>query len=164
MKNEGNWRHFSQVQWCHQNFGFRFKKPNSNWYNCSTLITGCIWWWNFMQLLDLQIIQIGWAQTLLLESKERLFHRFTASFPNTNSFRQKLYMKPTLQKIPGYNDGVARNMLLWRHKGRSMKTLYIENCLTYKVGGYLILSGRYIFLKSFKGSALISHNLQFKSA
>ena len=38
-----------------------------------------------------------------------------------------------------------------------MKTLYIENYLPYRIGVYLILSGRYIFLKCFKGSALIRH-------
>ena len=54
-----------------------------------------------------------------------------------------------IQKIPGYKDGVARNMPLWRHKGRSVKILYIENYLPLRVGAYLILSGRYIFFKRF---------------
>ena len=41
-----------------------------------------------------------------------------------------------------------------------VKILYIENYLPYRVYAQLILSRRYIFLKSFKGSVLISHNLQ----
>ena len=91
----------------------------------------------------------------LVESKGRLFHRYTSNFLNRNSFWQKLHMKPTLQKIPYYKDGVAWNRPLWRHKGRSVKILYIENYLTYRVGAYLILRGRYGFLKSFEGSATI---------
>ena len=29
--------------------------------------------------------------------------------------------------MPGYKDGGNQNMLLWRHKGTSVKILYIEN-------------------------------------
>ena len=51
-------------------------------------------------------------EDLLVESKERPFHRFTSNFPNRNSFRQKLHMEPTLPKMPGYKDGAAWNMPL----------------------------------------------------
>ena len=44
----------------------------------------------------------------ILEAKERLFHQFTSNFPNRNSFWQKLHMKPTLQKISCYNEGLPR--------------------------------------------------------
>ena len=64
-------------------------------------------------------------------------------------------MKPTLEKIPSCKDEIARNRSLCRHKGKSVKILYIENYLTYRVGAYLILCGRYGFLKSFEGSATI---------
>ena len=99
----------------------------------------------------------------LVESKERFFHQFTSNFPNKNSFWQKLHRKPTLQKIPGYKDGIARNRSLWRHKGRSVKILYIENHLTYRVGAYLILGGIYVFLKTFKASATIYNSQAPKS-
>ena len=55
-------------------------------------------------------------------------------------------------------------MLLWRHKSRSVKILYFENYLSYRAGGELILNTRYIFLKIFKVSVLISHSLQSSSA
>ena len=48
-------------------------------------------------------------EPLVVESKEKLFHRFTSNFRNRTSFWQKLHMKPTLQKILGYKDGVAWN-------------------------------------------------------
>ena len=41
------------------------------------------------------------------------------------------------------------------HYGVTMKILYIENYLTNRVGIYLIFSGIYVFLKSFKSSATI---------
>ena len=64
-------------------------------------------------------------------------------------------MKPTLEKIPSCKDEIARNRSICRHKGKSVKILYIENYLTYRVGAYLILSGIYEFLKTFKASATI---------
>ena len=90
-----------------------------------------------------------------MELKKRLFHRFTENFANRNSYWQKLHMKPTLQKIPGYKDGVSWNRSLWRHKSRSVKILYIKNDLTYRDGEYFILSGIYVFLKTFKASATV---------
>ena len=99
----------------------------------------------------------------IVESKERLFHQFTSNFPNRNSFWQKLHMKPTLQKIPGYKDGIAWNRSLWHHKGRSVKILYTKNYLTYRVGVYLILSRIYVFLKTFKASATIYNQQAPKS-
>ena len=66
-------------------------------------------------------------EPLVVESKEKLFHRFTSNFRNRTSFWQKLHMKPTLQKILGYKDGVAWNRPLWHRKGWSVKILYIQN-------------------------------------
>ena len=100
---------------------------------------------------------------IVVESKVRLFHRFTSNFPNINSFWQKVHMKPTLQKIPSYKGGVARNKSLWRHKSRSVKILYIENCMSDRVGAYLILSAIYVFLKIFKASATIYNPQATKS-
>ena len=73
-------------------------------------------------------------------------------------------MEPTLQKMFSYKDGAAWNMPLQGHKGRLLKVLYIENYLPYRVSAQLILSRGYIFLKDFKGCAVISHNIQRPSA
>ena len=81
----------------------------------------------FMFLFSFWFTGCRWVK----ESKERLFHWFTSNFLNRNSFWQKLHMKPTLQKIPGYKNGIAQSRSLWCHKGRSVKILYIENYLTY---------------------------------
>ena len=43
-------------------------------------------------------------------------------------------MKPTLKKMPSFKDEDSRDTPLWRHKGRSVKILYIENYLSYIVG------------------------------
>ena len=43
-------------------------------------------------------------------------------------------MELTFLEIPGYKDGGTRNMLLWRHKGRSVKISYIKNFPSYRVG------------------------------
>ena len=48
-------------------------------------------------------------------------------------------MELTFQKMPGYKDGGTRNMLLWRHKGGSVKVLYIENYI-YQIGFMYSLS------------------------
>ena len=67
-------------------------------------------------------------------------------------------MKPTLQKTPGYKDGVAQNRPLLCYKGRSLKILHIENYLIYRVGAYLILSGIYVcFCITFNASATIDN-------
>ena len=80
-------------------------------------------------------LSIVFVFSLLVESKETPFHWFTSNFPNRNSFGEKLHVDTNLQKMSDYKDGAAQNMLLWRHKGRSVKTLYIENYLPYRVCG-----------------------------
>ena len=86
-------------------------------------------WKFYMLLLTLFLTEKGRFQSvfcLLVESKERLFHRFTSNFLNRNSSWQKLHMKPTLQKIPGYKDEISWKTSLWRHKGTSVNILYIK--------------------------------------
>ena len=86
-------------------------------------------WKFYMLLLTLFLTEKGRFQKvfcLLVESKERLFHRFTSNFLNRNSSWQKLHMKPTLQKIPGYKDEISWKTSLWRHKGTSVNILYIK--------------------------------------
>ena len=40
-----------------------------------------------------------------MELKERPFSQFASNILNRNAFWQKLYMKPTMQKMYGYEDG-----------------------------------------------------------
>ena len=71
--------------------------------------------------------------SVLVESKERLFHWFTLNFPNRNSFWQKLKYGNYLSENAGYKDGGTRNVMLWRHKMKSVKVLYIVHYLSYRV-------------------------------
>ena len=48
-----------------------------------------------------------------------------------NSFWQKSKIEPTFQKCSTTRMGYPN--ILWRHKGRSVKNLYIENYLSYRV-------------------------------
>ena len=43
---------------------------------------------------------------IIVEPEEKLFIRFTSNVPHRTSFWQKIHMKPTLQKTPGFKDEV----------------------------------------------------------
>ena len=43
-------------------------------------------------------------------------------------------MELTIQKMSGYKVGGTQNMLLWRHKDKSVEISYINNDLSYRVG------------------------------
>ena len=75
----------------------------------------------------------------MVESKKTPFHQITSNFPNRNPFWQKLNVEPTFQKMTGYINRGARNMLLWRHNGRLVKILYIEHYLSYTHDAKLII-------------------------
>ena len=64
-------------------------------------------------------------------------------------------MELAFQKMLDYKDWGTWNMPLWRHKSRSAKISYVENYLSNRVDVSLILTRRYIFLKSFEGSTFI---------